>query len=80
MTADEIAIVQALSRCSFTPGTAVKRFIRTTADRDTSKPMTEKGRAFLWKIAWSYRRQLSKDMVELARQNSGEVGLNGATK
>ena len=43
MTADEIAVLDALAGARFIPGTAAKRFIRTTTQRDRSKPMTEAG-------------------------------------
>ena len=75
MSIDEVLMVSALSRCSFIPGTAVKRFVRTMSEHDVAKPMTEKGRSFLWAIAWSYRRQLSAELKQMAERYSGGKGL-----
>ena len=75
MTPDEIQIAEALAGCSFAPGTTPKRFVRQMAVRDRQKPLTERQRAYLWAIAWSWHRQLPRDLVELARERSGGVGI-----
>jgi hypothetical protein len=77
MTPDEIRIAEALAGCSFCPGTSQKRFVRQMAARDRSRPLTERQRAYLWAIAWSWRRQLSRELVDLARRYSGGVGIRG---
>ena len=71
----EIEIVEALYGCRFVPGTSQKRFVRQMFARDTAKPLTERQRAYLWAIVWSWRRQLPASLVELARMYSGGVGL-----
>ena len=75
MTPEEIAIIEALYGCTFLPGSSQKRFVRQMFARDTAKPLTERQKAYLWAIAWSWRRQLPASMVELARIYSGGVGL-----
>ena len=75
MTEDEIQIAEALARCSFLPGSGPKRFVRQMADRDRSRPLSDRQRAYLWAIAWSWRRQLPADLVALARKYTGGLGL-----
>jgi len=77
MTPDEIRIVEALAGCSFCPGTSQKRFVRQMAARDRAKPLTERQRAYLWAVAWSWRRQLPRRLVDLAHEYSGGVGIRG---
>jgi hypothetical protein len=77
MTADEIRIVDALYGCSFSPGSSPKRFVRQMFHRDRAKPMTERQKAYLWAVAWSWRRQLPGALVGLAHQYSGGIGIRG---
>jgi len=77
MTPDEILTIDALSRCSFAPGTTQKRFVRQMSGRDRRRPLTDRQRAYLWAVAWSWRRQLPPDLVDLARQYSGGCGIRG---
>ena len=77
MTPDEIAIVEALAGCRFLPGSSQKRFVRQMAGRDRVKPLTDRQRAYLWAIAWSWRRQLPRNLVVLAREKSGGMGIRG---
>ena len=77
MTPDEIRIVDALTHCSFCPGSSPKRFVRQMAARDQGCALTERQRAYLWAIAWSWRRQLPNVLVDLARRYSGGVGIRG---
>jgi hypothetical protein len=79
MTADEIRIVEALCGCSFSPGSSPKRFVRQMFHRDRAMPLTERQRSFLWAIAWSWRRQLPRMLVEMAYHYSGGVGIRGRT-
>ena len=78
MTPDEIRIVDALARCSFVPGTTHKRLVRQLAGRECKRPLTDSQRAYLWAIAWSWRRQLPADLVALARRYSGGIGIRGS--
>ena len=77
MTPHEIRIAEALYGCSFRPGSSQKRFARQMYERDRSRPLTERQRAYLWAIAWSWRRQLPAPLVDLARAYSGGVGIRG---
>jgi hypothetical protein len=77
MTPDEIRIVDALARCSFVPGTTQKRFMRQLVGRERSRSLSDRQRAYLWAIAWSWRRQLPADLVALARKSSGGIGIRG---
>ena len=45
------------------------------AARDRRKALTEKQRGYLWRLAWSWRRQLLAAMVELAGLYSGCTGF-----
>lgn len=77
MTPDEISIAEALYGCSFCPGSSQKRFVRQMAERDRSKSLSERQRAYLWAIAWSWRRQLPRALVEMAWEYTGGVGIRG---
>lgn len=77
MTTDEIRIVEALYGCSFSPGSTQKSFVRQIFHRDRAKPLTERQRAYLWAIGWSWRRQLPRTLVEMACRYSGAVGIRG---
>jgi hypothetical protein len=77
MTPDETRIIEGLSGCSFLPGSSQKRFIRQIFARDRAKPLTERQAAWLWAIAWSWRRQLPASLVDLARIYSGGIGIRG---
>lgn len=77
MTPEEVRIVEALAGCSFVPGSSPKRFVRQLSGRDRSAPLTARQRAYLWATAWSWRRQLPRELVALAREKSGGVGIRG---
>jgi hypothetical protein len=77
MTPDEIRVVQALAGCSFVPGSSPKRFVRQLSVRDRAKPLSDRQRAYLWAIAWSWRRQLPHGLAVLARAKGGGVGMRG---
>ena len=77
MTQDEVRIAEALSGCSFAPHTGPKRFVRQLCAGDRQKPLTESHRAYLWAIAWSWRRQLPRELVQLAHRYTGGVGIRG---
>ena len=77
MAPDEIRIVDALTHCSFCPGSSPKRFVRQMAARDQGRALTDRQRAYLWAIAWSWRRQLPNELVDLARRYSCGVGIRG---
>ena len=75
MTPDEIAIAAALAACRFVPGSSPKRFVRQMAARDATKPLSERQAAYLWAIAWSWRRQLPQNLVALAHRYSSGLGI-----
>jgi hypothetical protein len=75
VTPDEIRILEALVRCSFAPATSPKRFVRQMTARNRAKPLSDRQRAYLWAIAWSWRRQLPRPLVDLAREYSGGIGI-----
>ena len=77
MTPDEIRIIEALAGCSFLPGSSPKRFVRQLFGRDRAKPLTERQQIYLWAIAWSWRRQLPRDLVSVAREKRG-VAIRGS--
>ena len=77
MSPDEILIVEALYGCSFCPGSSQKRFVRQMFGRDRGKALTDRQRAYLWAIAWSWRRQLPRALAEMARSYSGGIGIRG---
>lgn len=54
-------------RVTFPVASPQKRFAR---DAQAAKALTSKQRAFLWRIAWTYRRQISDESVlqEAARR------------
>lgn len=69
MTATEIAAARALVRCTFLPGLPPKRFVRqmaTAATNAPETPLTERQAAYLWRLVWSYRRQLGDAWAEKA--------------
>lgn len=69
MTEIEYKAVRALANCSFLPGTFDKRIARKWAEKaakDLLAPMTEKGRACLWRLVWKYRRQIDQEIVDYA--------------
>jgi hypothetical protein len=51
----ERALIKSLNSCTFLPGSYVKRFVR---DMSGAKIITEKQLRYLYKTAYSYRRQL----------------------
>ena len=77
MSPDEILIVEALYGCSFCPGSSQKRFVRQMFERDRGKALTDRQRAYLWAIAWSWRRQLPRALAEMACGYSGGIGIRG---
>jgi hypothetical protein len=71
MTAFEQEAVRVLSLCSFLPSSFDKRLVRRWAESletQPRRPMTEKGKAYLWRLVWKYRRQI------------GNIGNKGLVK
>lgn len=75
MTADEATIARALNGCRFLPGSYTKRFVRTVAAMSPASELTQRQIEHLWRVAWSYRRQLPKNLVDLAARYSGCQGI-----
>lgn len=70
VTEFEIRLANALSTCSFLPGSSYKRFCRNMADIARLSPEKEislRQRHFMELMAWRYRRQLSNDLVPLSK-------------
>lgn len=65
MTDVELTQAAALARCSFSPGSTVKRFVGWAAGLATSEPtrvLTPQATAFLDRLAHQYRKQIGKCM------------------
>lgn len=75
MTTDESTIVRALNYCIFQPGSYTRRFVRTLASMQTASELTPRQAEYLWRAAWSYRRQLPRHLVKLAGRYSGRQGI-----
>lgn len=58
MTPQQIVQIEALSRCTFSPGSAEKRFVRDMFARERTYSLSERQDAFLNRLAHRYRRQL----------------------
>ncbi len=56
-------LIQELARCSMSPGTASKRFVRDMASRSAEYELSERAEAYAWRIAFHYRRQLPDDLT-----------------
>jgi len=66
MSAEQIAVAQALGRCTFLPASDHKRFARDmdARSRITYPPaLTERQSAQLARLAWRYRRQMPSALV-----------------
>ena len=67
MTAHQAELALALERCTFSPGSTPKRFVRWAASiarTDPARGLSPKAAAFLELLAHSYRRQLGRCMAE----------------
>lgn len=58
MTTDAYAAIQALARCTFLPGSFVKRFVKSMAALSEGIELTAKQEAFLKLTTWRYRKQI----------------------
>ena len=61
MTETERRAFLALNGCTFLPGSYDKRFARSFSNPPADYELSEKQRAFLWKLVWKYHRQISSD-------------------
>lgn len=76
MTEDQITKAQALSRCTFQPGSNAKRFVRDMARLANDNPdqeLTERQRKYLDDLFHSYRRQIGRAYLEILGQKSLEL-------
>ena len=64
MTDHQYELARALARCSFSPGTTVKRFVRWASEQPRERDLTDKAAAFLERLGHSYRKQLGRCMAE----------------
>lgn len=73
VTALDAAAIAAIStaRVTYPVGAPQKRFAR---DVQSARKLTDKQRAFLWRIAWTYRRQITDEAVlhEAARRRGAQ--------
>lgn len=68
--------IQALARCSFYPGSWVKRFVRDVSTYPREKELSEKQAAALAKVAWHYRKQLARHGVVVETRPPGVLGVD----
>lgn len=68
--------IQALARCSFYPGSWVKRFVRDLSMYPREKELTPKQAAALAKVAWHYRKQLARHGVVVETRPEGALGTD----
>lgn len=76
MTGLEQDGLKLLRRCTFQPGTSAKRFVR---DLSTESDLTEKQKAYLWKLVFQYRRQHKNKWftyyaAELTETDTAKIG------
>ncbi len=64
---DERIAVEALGRCTFSPGTWDKKFARSLAGTAEDYTLTPKQRMWLWQLVKKYRRQLPSWLLPLAK-------------
>lgn len=64
MTEHQHALAQALARCTFSPGTTAKRFVRWVSEQPADRELTSKAATFLERLGHGYRRQLGRCMAE----------------
>jgi hypothetical protein len=69
MTASD-RLIQSLAGCSFSIGSASKRFVRDISSQPADFALTERQEAFAWRIAFHYRRQLPIDLSAEAVRRS----------
>jgi len=69
LTAQDMHAARCLRHCRFIPGSTPKQFAHSTYKRLDAQPipsMTPKGYAFLWRLVWSWRKQLPGNVVALS--------------
>lgn len=57
-------LVIAFGRVRMAPGTASKRFVQTLLAWPKERELSPRAEAYLWRIAFHYRRQLPKSVAE----------------
>lgn len=75
MTEAEKTLARALAQVTFCPGIGTKRFARDmafNAGQPQSRALTERQRQYLLTAVVRFRRQIPRDVVELARQELGK--------
>lgn len=60
MTKLQLQMVKELSRCSFAPATAEKRFVRNLATKPKDYKLSERGLIYLAKIHYRFRKQIAQ--------------------
>ena len=57
---------ETLACCSMLPGSGQKRFVHSVRGLDPAR-LTERQRAYLDLLAWTFRRQLPRDLVPASK-------------
>ena len=68
MNEREVAAVLALQRVTYPIGAASKRFAHNLAAQLADLRITDLQAAYLWKVAYTFRRQLPSDVVAYATE------------
>lgn len=68
MTASD-PLIRAFAGVTFAPATASKRFAKDMLSAPTDYVLTTKQEAFAWRLAYIFRRQMPKHLVDVAMQN-----------
>lgn len=76
MTEVDYKTIQALAKCSFTPGSWNKRFVRDLAQYPPEKELSEKQQAALARVAWHYRQQLSRHGIAVVNKPPDVIGTD----
>lgn len=76
MTETDYKIIQALARCSFQPGSWVKRFAHDLSAYSVDAVLSEKQQAALNRTAWHYRKQLSRFGIAIETRPPDALGVD----
>ena len=76
MTDTDYKTIQALARCSFQPGSWVKRFVRDLAAMPVDTVLSDKQLAALNRTAWHYRKQLSGFGIAIETRPPDALGVD----
>lgn len=63
MTEYQFKLIQALNKATFPVASFTKRFVRDMGYKKLEDKLTDKQAAYLLKVGYMYRRQISKSLV-----------------